>query len=126
MLTEADGAIFLLLAAVLGGGAVLAARPHSERVVAVAASVGVALHLLGDLVTTEGLRPLLPLSRRSVAVPVIGSSDHWRERAAGAVCGLRAAYLLAVHVFLPARNSQQGTDFAVRSTRGEGVAAAET
>ncbi len=88
VLTEADGAISLLLAAVLGGGAVLAAHPHSVRVVAAAASVGVALHLLGDLVTTEWLRPLLPLSRRSAAVPVIGSTDHWRERAAGAVCGL--------------------------------------
>jgi len=99
VLTEADGLICFLLAAVLGGAATLAAG-HSHSWLLVAVSLGYALHMLGDIVTTEGIPLFFPIGP-NFAFPIIGSCDHWREKATGAACGLIAFYLLVKMVFIP-------------------------
>jgi membrane-bound metal-dependent hydrolase YbcI (DUF457 family) len=104
VLTEADGLVCLVLAGVLGGAAVLAAGPHYTWITD-AVVIGFGLHLLGDIVTTEGIPPLYPIGRR-VAFPIIGPTDRWRERTTGALCGVAAAYLLVTTVFLPAWHAQ--------------------
>lgn len=115
-LTEADGVICLLLAAVLGGAATLAAGPdHSWLLMAV--SSGYALHLVGDVITVEGIPPLYPLGQQ-VRIPIIGAVDHWRERTAGAACGLVAFYLLVTIVFLPSWQEQQRQQRTSRASAG--------
>jgi membrane-bound metal-dependent hydrolase YbcI (DUF457 family) len=105
VLTESDGLVCLLLAFVLGGAAVLAAGPGYGWL-ASAVIIGYGLHLVGDIVTTEGIPPFYPLRRKNTAFPVIGSTDRWRERGVGAACGFVAFYLLVTMVFLPAWRAQ--------------------
>jgi len=104
VLTECDGVICTLLAAVFGGAAVLATGDNYSWLAA-AIDVGFGLHLLGDIITTEGIPLFYPLGR-NFAFPIIGSTDHWRERGVGALCGLVAFYLLVVTVFLPGWHAQ--------------------
>jgi membrane-bound metal-dependent hydrolase YbcI (DUF457 family) len=104
VLTEADGVICLLLAAVFGGAATLAAGHHHSWLL-VAVSLGYALHMLGDVVTTEGIPPFFPFGP-NIAFPIIGTCDHWRERSTGALCGLVAFYLLVKMVFVPGWHAQ--------------------
>jgi len=104
VLTEADGLICLLLAGILGGAAVLAAGPDPTWMVH-AIIIGFGLHLLGDIVTTEGIPLFYPFGP-NLAIPILGSTDHFRERTAGILCGLVAFYLLAANVFMPAWTAQ--------------------
>jgi membrane-bound metal-dependent hydrolase YbcI (DUF457 family) len=107
VLTESSGLICFMLAAVLGGAAVLATG-DSYGWITGAAFIGYGLHLLGDIVTTEGIPPFYPLGHR-VALPLIGTTDHWRERGAGIACGFVAFYLMVVMVFLPGWSAQAST-----------------
>jgi membrane-bound metal-dependent hydrolase YbcI (DUF457 family) len=116
VLTEADGIICLLLAAVLGGAVTLAAG-HDHAWLLVAVSSGYALHLVGDVITVEGIPPLYPLGPQ-VRVPIIGAVGHWRERCAGAACGLVAFYLLVTMVFLPGWQEQQRQQLMDRPSSG--------
>ena len=104
VLTEADGIICLLLAAVLGGAATLAGG-HEHSWLLVAVSSGYALHMVGDIITTEGIPPFFPFGPQ-MSFPIIGSVGHWRERLAGALCGFLAFYLLVKMVFLPGWHQQ--------------------
>lgn len=104
VLTDAKGLICFLLAAVFGGAATIAAG-HEYSWLLVAVSLGYALHLLGDVITTEGIPPFWPVGP-NIAFPIIGSCDGWRERAAGALCGLVAFYLAVSMIFLPGWHSQ--------------------
>jgi hypothetical protein len=117
VLTEADGIVCLLLAAILGGAVTLAAG-HEHSWLFVAVSSGYALHLLGDVITVEGIPPFFPFGPQ-VRVPIIGAVGHWRERAAGALCGLVAFYLLVTMVFLPGWQEQQ-RQLPVRSASASG------
>ena len=107
VLTESHGLVCLLLAGVLGGAAVLATGPGGGYAWLIGAVViGYGLHLLGDIVTTEGLVPFYPLSKKHVGFPIIGTTDQWRERGTGALCGLVAFYLLLTMVFIPGWKAQ--------------------
>jgi membrane-bound metal-dependent hydrolase YbcI (DUF457 family) len=119
VLTEADGIICALLAAIAGGLAIMAAPVGPWMVAAV--GIGYGLHLLGDLVTTEGIPPFYPLGG-NVAVPVIGSTDQWRERTAGSVSGLVAFYLFVSMVFIPTWNTQNAAADSQRPANTERVA----
>jgi membrane-bound metal-dependent hydrolase YbcI (DUF457 family) len=104
VVTHADGVVCALLGVVFGGAAVLAAgADHGWLVGAVV--LGYGLHLLGDIITTEGIPLLVPICG-NLAIPIIGSTDHWREKTAGILCGVAAAYLLVTTVFMPAWQAQ--------------------
>lgn len=119
VLLEERGVACLLLAGVLGGGMTLVAgHEHSWLVMAVGAGYG--LHLLGDVITTEGIPPLYPFGPQ-VSVPIIGTVGHWRERMAGGLCGLVAFYLLVTMVFMPGWRAQQAQ---VRETASRAPAVA--
>jgi membrane-bound metal-dependent hydrolase YbcI (DUF457 family) len=113
VLTESEGLVCLLLAGVLGGAAVLATGTNTTWIVH-AVIIGFGLHLLGDLVTTEGIPPFFPLPP-NIAIPILGSTDHWRERSVGALCGLVAFVLLVSTVFLPGWHTQQAKAAAART-----------
>jgi membrane-bound metal-dependent hydrolase YbcI (DUF457 family) len=104
VLTHADGAVCAILAAVFGAAAVLfAGADHTWLLGAVV--IGYGLHLLGDIITTEGIPLFAPIGG-NLAIPIIGSTDHWREKSAGIACGVVAAYLLVTMVFVPAWHAQ--------------------
>ena len=104
VLTHADGAVCAILAAVFGAAAVLfAGADHTWLLGAVI--IGYGLHLLGDIITTEGIPLFAPIGG-NLAIPIIGSTDHWREESAGIACGVVAAYLLVTMVFMPAWQAQ--------------------
>lgn len=105
VLTDAKaGLMTLLLACVLGAAAVLAGGPYFTWVFQ-AVVIGFGLHLVGDIVTTEGVPLFYPIGP-NFAIPILGSTDHFRERTAGILCGLIAFYLLLTTVFLPAWSAQ--------------------
>jgi membrane-bound metal-dependent hydrolase YbcI (DUF457 family) len=104
VLTESDGLICLLLAFVLGGAAVLAAGTDYTWITH-AVVIGFGLHLLGDIVTTEGIPPFDPLPP-NIAIPIIGKVGGPVEQGTGALCGLIAFYLLVSTVFLPGWHAQ--------------------
>jgi membrane-bound metal-dependent hydrolase YbcI (DUF457 family) len=70
--------------------------------------IGFGLHLLGDIVTTEGIPLFYPIGP-NFKIPILGSTDHFRERAAGIACGLIAFAFLVVTVFMPGWKAQQAT-----------------
>jgi membrane-bound metal-dependent hydrolase YbcI (DUF457 family) len=104
VLTKIGGPVCLILAAIAGGAAVLGAGPSTSWMLQ-ALIIGFGLHLVGDIVTTEGVPLLYPFGE-SMAIPVLGSTDHFREHTAGILCGLVAFYLLATNVFMPAWDAQ--------------------
>ena len=104
VLTESEGLVCLLLAFVLGGAAVLAAGPGYAWITQ-AVVIGYGLHLVGDIITTEGIPILYPLPP-NIRIPIIGTTDQWRERSAGILCGLVAFVLLVSTVFLPAWHAE--------------------
>jgi membrane-bound metal-dependent hydrolase YbcI (DUF457 family) len=104
VLTESDGLICLLLAFVLGGAAVLAAGTDYTWLLQ-AVIIGFGLHLVGDIVTTEGIPPFFPLPP-NIAIPIIGKVGGPVEQGTGALCGLIAFYFLVATVFLPGWDAQ--------------------
>jgi hypothetical protein len=112
VLTESDGLICLLLACIIGGAAVLAGGVDTSWLTQ-AVIIGFGLHLLGDIVTTEGIPLFYPLGK-NLAVPILGSTDHFRERTAGIVCGLAAFVLLVSTVFLPSWDAQRAAVTAAK------------
>jgi hypothetical protein len=98
-LTEADGAICAALSALVAATLITLAPAQDWIWLSVAA--GCLLHMLGDVLTPEGVPPLWPVSGFRVSVPVIGHTGDWRETVIGAACGLAACWLLATAIFLP-------------------------
>ncbi len=74
--------------------------PHTWLWLPAVAGAGVALHMLGDMLTVEGVPLLWPLHWR-VAVPLLGHTSSLRESFAGAILALATAGLLWVQVLGP-------------------------
>ncbi|MGA2927829.1 MAG: metal-dependent hydrolase [Solirubrobacteraceae bacterium] len=81
------------------GVALVAGVGHVDRWLPGAVLVGYGSHLVGDLVTVEGVPLLWPLSGRHQKVALIGATDRWREHlvcmGAGALCAYLAVTLIA-------------------------------
>jgi len=70
--------------------------------------VGYGSHLLGDLVTIEGVPLLWPLSGRRQRVALIGATDHRREHLLCLCAGALAAYLAVTLIAAPALGAAGG------------------
>jgi membrane-bound metal-dependent hydrolase YbcI (DUF457 family) len=64
--------------------------------------VGYGSHLLGDLVTVEGVPLLWPLSGRRQSVTLIGATDDRREHLVCLGAGALGAYLAITLIAVPA------------------------
>lgn len=64
--------------------------------------VGYGSHLLGDLVTVEGVALLWPLSGGRQRVALIGATDHRREHLVCLGAGALGAYLAVTLIAVPA------------------------
>jgi len=66
----------------------------------VVAMIGVACHLVGDMLTREGVPPLWPIRWR-IAVPLLGHTSSLRETLLGTTMSLGIAFFLWVEVLYP-------------------------
>jgi membrane-bound metal-dependent hydrolase YbcI (DUF457 family) len=101
VLTEADG---FICAAISAGAAstMMMATPHSYGWLAQAIGLGCLLHMLGDVVTTDGIAAMWPLSREHVRFPIVGNAGSIRERWVAGGCGLLTCWLYGTIVVVPA------------------------
>jgi membrane-bound metal-dependent hydrolase YbcI (DUF457 family) len=67
--------------------------PIGSWMIAVIA-LGYLLHLAGDLITPSGVPLLLPVSKKSFSLPLIGHTGDWREGMIASVCGCFCLYLI--------------------------------
>ena len=81
------------------------ADPHTWTWLPVAAGIGVGLHLVGDMLTVEGV-PLLWPARLRLAAPVLGHTDTAREQLVGACLSLALVALAWVQVVHPLLNAK--------------------
>lgn len=106
VLTEANGAISAALAMLVSGG--LLALTGGGDWIWLAVLLGCLFHMLGDILTPEGVPPLWPiLPKWRLSVHVIGHTGDWREWVIGSACGLLAMWFLLTGVFLPVWKGQQ-------------------
>ena len=81
------------------------ADPHTWTWLPVAAGIGVGLHLVGDMLTVEGV-PLLWPARLRLAAPVLGHTDTAREQLVGTCLSLALVALAWVEVVHPLLNAK--------------------
>jgi len=87
----------------LGAGVVLVAGVgRVDRWMPAAVLIGYGSHLLGDLVTVEGVPLLWPLSARRQGVVLIGATDDRREHLMCLGAGALGAYLALTLIAVPA------------------------
>lgn len=98
-LTEADGFVCAALSAFIAAGLVLISPDPAWLAFAVA--FGHLLHLVGDVLTPEGVPPLWPVSKVRISIPIVGHTGDWRENVIAGACGLLACFILASSVFIP-------------------------
>lgn len=67
----------------------------------VAAASGVAAHLLGDIITTQGVPLLWPLQKRTFAIPLIGKVHSIREHILDGVLFLALGYFMWIFILYP-------------------------
>lgn len=79
----------IAVVAALGVGA---AQPDQMAWFPVAIGGGVAVHILGDMLTKGGVGLLWPLTRKKFAVPVLGKTGSWQEWALMVPVSLYAVY----------------------------------
>lgn len=103
VLTEADGAVCAAISAGVAGVMVMATPVTADLSwLALAITLGCLLHMLADLVTTEGIPLLWPLSRKKISVPLVGNTGGLREKLTASLAGLATCYVFATAVVLPA------------------------
>jgi hypothetical protein len=104
------GKSFGVAAALAIGAAYWAMRSHDVGLwLPIAAATGTFLHLVGDMLTKEGVPLLWPVPLR-LAVPVLGHTESARETVLG--CGLSLAILYLGYVSLLAPMAQQAPALA--------------
>jgi membrane-bound metal-dependent hydrolase YbcI (DUF457 family) len=100
-LTDAHGGVCAAVSAIVA--ATIVAVAPGEAWIPWAVGFGCVLHLLGDVVTPEGV-PILWLPGRRfprLSFPIVGHTGDWRENAIASVAGLACCWLMATAVFLP-------------------------
>lgn len=104
-LTEAHGAVCAAVSAIVA--ATIVAVAPGEEWIPWAVGFGCLLHLLGDVVTPEGVPVLWLPGRRfpRVSVPLVGHCGDWRENAIAGLAGLACCWLMLSAVFLPVYRS---------------------
>ena len=100
VLTEASGAVCAAISAAIAGVIVMAAPGQNWLIVAI--SLGCLFHMLGDLVTTEGIPLFWPLSKKKISIPICGNTGGMRENLIAGLCGLVTCYVFATVVVIPA------------------------
>ena len=97
------------LGALAGAGAVGVLAPEQSWWLALAVGVGASAHILGDMLTVQGVPLLWPLKARPpvqttfwrrngyFALPILGSTSSWRE---GVLAGALAVYVVVVVVLM--------------------------
>ena len=81
------------------------ADPRTWAWLPVAAGIGVSLHLVGDMLTVEGV-PLLWPARLRLAAPLLGHTDTAREQLVGACLSVALVALAWVQVLHPLLNAK--------------------
>jgi membrane-bound metal-dependent hydrolase YbcI (DUF457 family) len=99
VLTEASGLISAGLAAVVAA-TLISFAPEADWLW-LSISIGCLLHMLGDILTPEGVPPLWPATKWRFRLPIIGHTGDWREGVIAGACGLLTLVLLATTVFVP-------------------------
>jgi membrane-bound metal-dependent hydrolase YbcI (DUF457 family) len=98
-LTEARPLVGMILAAV--SATVLVTISPQMDWIFFAVIIGVLLHDFGDFLTSEGVPPLWPVSKKRVALPIISRTGNGTEQAIAALAGVAAAILFIVLVSAP-------------------------
>ena len=98
-LTDADGLICAVLSAVLAATLITLA-PQIEWLY-LSVGLGCLAHMLGDVLTPQGIPPLWPVSKHRTSIAVIGRTGDWRETGCALVAGAVAVYLTATMIFVP-------------------------
>lgn len=99
VLTEASGLISGGLAALVAA-TLISLAPEADWLW-LAIGIGCLLHMLGDILTPEGVPPLWPVSDWRLRFPIIGHTGDWREGVIAGACGILTLVLLATTVFIP-------------------------
>jgi membrane-bound metal-dependent hydrolase YbcI (DUF457 family) len=107
VLTEASGLISAGLAALVAA-TLISFAPEADWLW-LSISIGCLLHMLGDILTPEGVPPLWPVSGWRLRFPIIGHTGDWRESVIAGACGVLTLILLATTVFLPLWQNQPTT-----------------
>jgi membrane-bound metal-dependent hydrolase YbcI (DUF457 family) len=104
VLTEADGAVCAAISAAVAGVIVMATPAGAGDLswLALAITLGCLLHMLADMVTTEGIPLAWPASRKKISIPLVGDTGGLREKLTASLAGLSTCYVFATVVVLPA------------------------
>ena len=81
-----------------------------------AIGIGCLLHMLGDILTPEGVPPLWPVSGWRFRFPIIGHTGDWRESIIAGACGLLTLVLITTTVFIPLWSKSGTTEVEARET----------
>lgn len=60
----------------------------------VAIATGCVFHIIGDMLTPQGVPLLYPFSQKSLSIPVIGHTGDWREKIIAGAAGLLILWVL--------------------------------
>jgi membrane-bound metal-dependent hydrolase YbcI (DUF457 family) len=103
VLTEASGIVCAVISAAVAGVIVMAVPLQKTGLawLTVAIILGCLLHMLADMVTTEGIPLLWPLSKKKISIPVVGHTGGLREKITAGLCGALTVYVFATVVVLP-------------------------
>lgn len=106
VLTEANAGVSAALSLLLSGG--LLALTGGGDWIWLAVMLGCLFHMLGDILTPEGVPPLWPvLPKWRLSFPIIGHTGDWREWTIGSLCGVLVVWFLIAGVFLPVWKGEQ-------------------
>lgn len=119
-LTEADGWSGAIVSGIVAASIVTIAPGSAWLVDAIV--LGYCLHLLGDVLTPEGIPPLWPVSKHRVKFPIIGTTGDKREAFIGVLCAIATVWLIATVVFIPAWKQQD----AVAATKTASAASSRS
>jgi membrane-bound metal-dependent hydrolase YbcI (DUF457 family) len=104
VLTEASAVVCTVISAGVAGVIVMAVpmQKIGASWLAVAIVLGCVLHMLADLVTTEGIPLFWPISKKKISMPICGHTGGTGENIAAFLAGALTCYVFATVIVLPA------------------------